>query len=395
MMNFSRPLALLSLLAAACSSSADLGSNQPPAPAADADAGNASPDPSRLRIFGTKAAYKGDLRSAGRKLTGIDGADALCQSSADGAQLGGTFIAFLSDDRIDVRDRVLDDGPWYLVDRTTLVFASKSAIGAAPANRIEKDESGGKPTDFISGADTFGNVWVQEGVPLYWTGGAGDHTETCSAWTDASGVPSEGAVSTNDLGSFPNSLCNEQHRLLCIEQKAKATPRPTKHVFLTSQSYEGDLVDQTGAADGLLAGDQLCQNAASNASRAGTWRAWLSGKDAKGTRVRAADRIKGDAQYMLFDDKTLVFARHADLLARPLSPIAQDENGRHLQFSSAWTGNEDGSVAAADNCDDWKSKVRPYVGVVGTVEDAARWTNDSRNLGSYCYNRYGLYCFEQ
>ncbi len=261
---------------------------------------------------------------------------ALCQTSADGAQLGGTFIAFLSDDRIDVRDRVLDDGPWYLVDRTTLVFASKRAIGAAPANRIEKDESGGKPTDFISGTDTFGDVWVQEGVPLYWTGGAGDQTETCSAWTDASGVPSEGAVSTNDLGSFPSSFCNEQHRLLCIEQKAKATPRPTKHVFLTSQSYEGDLVDQTGAADGLLAGDQLCQNAASNAGRAGTWRAWLSGKDAKGTRVRAAD-----------------------------------------------------------NCDDRKSKVRPYVGVVGTVEDAARWTNDSRNLGSYCFNRYGLYGFEQ
>jgi len=112
---------------------------------------------------------------------------ALCQSSADGAQLGGTFIAFLSDDRIDVRDRVLDDGPWYLVDRTTLVFASKSAIGAAPANRIEKDESGGKPTDFISGTDKFGNVWITSKKSDQ-GGGSSNQGAPCFAKFSPSGV---------------------------------------------------------------------------------------------------------------------------------------------------------------------------------------------------------------
>jgi hypothetical protein len=391
-MNAFRPLTFALLLAAACSSSADLGKNQNDAGPIDPNAGDAGPDLSRLRMFATKAAYNGDLRSAGRKLTGLDGADALCQSAADGAQLGGTFIAFISDERTDVRDRVLDEGPWYLVDRTTLVFASKNAISAAPANRIEMDESGGKPTDYVGGVDQFGNVWSQQGVALYWTGGSGMHTDTCGDWTVSNGVPSEGAVSTSDLGTFPNSFCDHQHRLLCIEQRTKPAALPTKHVFLTSKSFAGDLVTQTGAADGLLAGDQLCQAAAMNAGRAGTYKAWLSGKDASGKRVKAADRIL-DAQYMLFDDKTLVFSRHADLLIAPLNPIDQDENGGHLQFSAAWTGTEDGSVPSADNCNDWKSSSRDFAGMTGTVTDVTLWTNERRP--SDCFQQEGLYCFEQ
>ena len=67
------------------------------------------------KIFVTSATYSGDLideaadDNLGFFLTGIEGADALCQMHADEAGLSGEWIALLSDSSTDLIDRIPDD----------------------------------------------------------------------------------------------------------------------------------------------------------------------------------------------------------------------------------------------------------------------------------------------
>jgi hypothetical protein len=52
---------------------------------------------------------------------------------------------------------------------------------------------------------------------------------------------------------------------------------PGRRVFITSDFFFGNLVAAApGAADGLAAGDRLCNEVAARASLGGSWRAWLS-----------------------------------------------------------------------------------------------------------------------
>src|SRR5262245_2730644 len=84
--------------------------------------------PSGKRIFVTSTPYTGDLKTNGAGMTGLHGADNLCGLAATAAGLGGTWTAWLSSSTVDAIDRINDVGPWYLVDRCTLVFNNKASI---------------------------------------------------------------------------------------------------------------------------------------------------------------------------------------------------------------------------------------------------------------------------
>lgn len=180
---------------------------------ADADAssqGDAAADASsRKRVFVTFGV------TTGGGVAGVAGANAKCQLSADNAKLGGTFIAWLSVPADPVLNRLQDVGPWYLVDRTTLVFANKLAITSGPNVPIDRDENGNKASGvpllawtgtLSNGQAAVGTNSSCEGFVGAPQGGgvAGDPTKKTSEWTQADAY--------NPVG------CGNSLHLYCIEQ---------------------------------------------------------------------------------------------------------------------------------------------------------------------------------
>jgi hypothetical protein len=127
-----------------------------------------------LRIFVTSVGFTANLG-------GLAGADQKCAQRAAQAYLEGVFVAWLSDSTHNAIDRIDADGPWYSVDRSTLLFTGKTTgtnpLTGTPASGITKDE--------------FGNM-LQSGEPIYWTGtgvgGVGDAggDNFCADWSSAS-----------------------------------------------------------------------------------------------------------------------------------------------------------------------------------------------------------------
>jgi hypothetical protein len=148
--------------------------------------GAAPPGPGSVkRIFSTRSAYSGDLKTAGASATsGLDGADKLCALAATAAGLGGAWKAWLSDSTTDAIDRIADVGPWYLVDGTTKVFNNKANLATSPlTNGIQMDENG-KTGDWAPNPGT----WTGTGLGGRKKADPRDTAKTwCSDWSSAPG----------------------------------------------------------------------------------------------------------------------------------------------------------------------------------------------------------------
>lgn len=157
----------------------------------------------RKRIFVTAGAFPGNFyRSAG----GLEAGDAQCALSA--ATLGGVWRAWLSSSSVDAIDRMEDVGPWYLVDRTTLVFSNAAQLATGPSSAIVMSEGGER----LAGKSV-------------WTGTASQGTsasDTCSDWSsDRAAV--DGQVGRSDATgptwtSSTVETCGLYAGLYCIEQ---------------------------------------------------------------------------------------------------------------------------------------------------------------------------------
>ena len=120
-----------------------------------------------VTVFVTRAPFQGGLG-------GLAGGDEACNNAATAAGLSGNWIAWLSDETIDARNRI-PDGEYRLVDGTTIV-----------ANDLA-DLTDGMLTAPID-QDEHGNPWS----PNVWTGTQPDGTlylnivgfgDTCLDWT--------------------------------------------------------------------------------------------------------------------------------------------------------------------------------------------------------------------
>ena len=163
------------------------------------------------RVFVASIQRDGDLATAGGGVDGLDGADRLCAMAATSAGLGGTWVAWLSTSTVAAIDRITGDGPWYLVDGTTLVFPNKAAILTGPLVPIDRDEHGAQPP----------------GAENVWTGTAADGTaiagQSCLDWTSnsSSAIGSMGlrSATTAAWTEYNAVLCsNHLNRLYCFER---------------------------------------------------------------------------------------------------------------------------------------------------------------------------------
>lgn len=182
----------------------------PPDAAGGGDSDAFAPPPKK-RIFVTTAVTDGNF-------PGLAGADAFCGAAATQANIDGTFIAFLSIPGANAIDRAFGDGPWYSMDRQTLLFTGKTSgpqpiSGLGPAAPINQNELG----QTFTGADI-----------SYWTGtSAGGQVSTshCDLWTnDTTGAGfAGGTVGRTDRTdsawtAYQTVTCYSPLHVLCFEK---------------------------------------------------------------------------------------------------------------------------------------------------------------------------------
>lgn len=95
----------------------------------------------RRHVFTTSTVYDRDLRAAAGSDDGISGADWICAQAAAGANLQGTWVAWISDVGHDAIDRIQDLGPWYLMNETR-AFNNKANLATTPLVPIDITEHG-------------------------------------------------------------------------------------------------------------------------------------------------------------------------------------------------------------------------------------------------------------
>lgn len=373
-----RSAVLFALFTAGCTRVVG-GTGAPPAPGPDGGTPEATGE-AGLRVFITSASFSGDLRTEARAASGLDAADALCQTAADGAGLGGRFIAYLSSNTDDAVSRFAsEDGPFHLLDGQTVVYPTAAAIGGG-AKAEPTNERGGSV-----------------GLDDFWTGssaGGKASGNDCRGWTSAD-LFDDGSIGSRFGDSEYDMACSGSYRLLCLEQRAAAPVRVTKKVFVTSKGRSGDFGETRSAID---VADEACAAAAADGGLDGEFVAWLSAR-VDGKVVRAPDRI-ADARYVLLDGR-VAFESKKDLAATPHVPIEINEFGAKVSdWTVVWTGTLlGGAPATTVNCDNWSSSSVNAWGMYGVVDGTTDfWTGgatEAERGAERCSAPMSFYCFER
>ncbi len=164
-------------------------------------------------------------------------------------------------------------------------------------------------------------------------------------------------------------------------------------VFVTSLTFTGDL-------NGIAGADEQCQRlaTASQLTRGGTYRAWLSGDSDNSSPARRFTNLDHTGPYVLTDG-TEIAAGWEELTSGDLeAPINVTEWGANVGLVlHAWTNTLPdgltGTLIGPRHCQQWQSSAGADQGGSGEnylADD--RWTRAGTNL---CSDRFTLYCFEQ
>ncbi|MEM8994241.1 MAG: hypothetical protein AAGF23_05550 [Acidobacteriota bacterium] len=172
------------------------------------------------------------------------------------------------------------------------------------------------------------------------------------------------------------SIVNEL--LQRIEALEFGVPRT---IFLTSQTYTGNLGGLTGA-------DAICQGLADAAGLAGNFKAWLSD-----STDSPSSRFSPNGRPIMRVDGALVAEDWSDLTDGTLSSSIQfSETGANIGGANVWTntGSEGKAFSSTNHCDNWtsdSSAMNVRVGV--SFATASNWT--AANTVS-CDGTFRLYC---
>lgn len=163
---------------------------------------------------------------------------------------------------------------------------------------------------------------------------------------------------------------------------------PTRHFFVTSQVYRGNLPVAVSGLGGLLAADQICTDSARGAGLAGRYKALVSSDE-----VDAIARIEDVGPWYSADGKTMLFRNKASLASRPEVPPNLDERGRPVDVSGGvvWTGSTTaGRKIPGSTCGGW-TKEAGYA-AYGDPSNVAAWQQSGHEV---CSRDARFYCLEQ
>jgi hypothetical protein len=162
-----------------------------------------------------------------------------------------------------------------------------------------------------------------------------------------------------------------------------------KLVFVTSESFKGDLHGSAGA-------DSKCRTAAAastNAdikSRASRFIAWVStgfpGWPGPGSRLVDAEYRRGDGVLVAQNRDALLGGRH-------LAPIDLTELGDSAGAAAAvWTGTAANGTTSTFTCNGWSTSLGAFGGDVGAPQETGpAWTIGQTTT---CNESQRLYCIE-
>jgi hypothetical protein len=155
------------------------------------------------RVFVTKQAVGGDIRSVGGKSTGLESADAICASEAAAAGLDGRWVAWLSDSKTSADSRLIGEGPWLSADRTTVIFRSRASFQAGPQVPI------GRAIDLSIWT---GSTSAGQAAPV-------PGSSYCNAWSSTTGRAVVGFGREATWSKASDADCFSRHTLICFEQQ--------------------------------------------------------------------------------------------------------------------------------------------------------------------------------
>ncbi len=120
-----------------------------------------------LRVFVTSATYVGYFKGINGTADGVSGADSVCAGAAQAANLGGTWLAYLTaSETVNPAQRFTGQGPWVLVGTNTVIFNTRqNVLTGTPLSALNRTQTG----SLISGLRP---VWTGRDV-LY---------ENCVEW---------------------------------------------------------------------------------------------------------------------------------------------------------------------------------------------------------------------
>lgn len=162
-----------------------------------------------------------------------------------------------------------------------------------------------------------------------------------------------------------------------------------KRVFISSQTYNGNLGNLTGA-------DSKCQSLANNAGLNSSWKAWLSS-----TTISTSSRMnQSSLPYVLVNGQTKIADNWSSLIDGNLdNPILLSETGQNLGSNlRVWTNTtSNGNIYSTSNqssCTNWTSVLSSRNARIGinSLNSSGEWTDSA---DKDCNSNSHLYCFEQ
>jgi hypothetical protein len=306
---------------------------------------------------------------------GVSGANTICQTRADAANLPGTWVAMVFDGFSQSNlAAILPNGAngWYRID-------------GRPWLDTVASYDGGGVVYYPMRVDEFGNDVPFGAAGEVWTGFGG---QDCSGWFS----PQPGAMGrlshfhheAYQIDSGVNGNCNEEHRLICmmtdIDGMAVPQPPPASNpvAFVTSSPW----VPSPGSGLGFL--DAVCASEATTAGLSGTFLAYVNTETAS-----AASRFTRSEPYYRVDGVQLA-PTPGDFLNNTTNAWATvygDAGGQYAP-REVWTGRNTGN--GSEHCDSWTSDSNLVQGIVG----AAGTPNWQDFAPVNCDQGRYLYCLE-
>jgi hypothetical protein len=164
-------------------------------------------------VFVTAGIFTGNFKTQGNALTGLRGADEICQAEAeDGAVPPGQYVAWLSSDTKNAKDRLPDNTDGYILQDGSVVAIDKDDLLdgflLVPLN-LTATGSGVQSTEVWTG--TF-------------DGGLAAVNSTCNSWVEANPkrVAAYGLLNATG-GAFgwsgeASQPCDGTRRLYCFQR---------------------------------------------------------------------------------------------------------------------------------------------------------------------------------
>lgn len=270
----------------------------------------------------------------------LTAADAICNTRAAAAGLDGTYVAWLSTNSVNAKDRLGTASGWVRTDGKPLVDTVDNLLAGKIYYPLRLDEFG---------ADV-GNAQVMTGTANNGTVISG---RTCSDWTDnGAAVEVQGgyAGSTTQIWTgFFSSNCTAPRRLYCfgVDYSEPVSPPDNtgRIAFLSNSSFAPDT--------GLAAADTICANEATSASLPGTYKALMATDSAT-----AASRFTLSGSTWVRPDGVAIVELPSDLTSSELiAPVnVSADGGSYRGNNMVWMGAVDfNTVGSGTSCTSWGS----------------------------------------